>query len=146
MSLKAYYETIEAAIAKLGIDPVSSRGKEKEGLWTLTKKDIMVWIDLWEIEREGRPYFQVMSPLFHVPEDEKLRTELFAELLQINDRLYGGVAFTTFKKWIYLKTIREADGLSADEAHNSIMRVGTYAERHGEALANKFNIEIARFK
>ena len=61
---------IESCISRLGIDPIVSRGKNP-GQWTLLKGSAKVWIDCWHIEKEGRSYFQVMSPVMKVPEDKK---------------------------------------------------------------------------
>jgi len=100
--LSPYYKVVEGAIEQLGIDPKLCRG-EKEGQWNLKKNDTNVWIDLWYIEREQRPYYQVMSPILQVPPVN--REKLYEELLQINDSLYG-VAFTLYKDWVYLKVIK----------------------------------------
>jgi hypothetical protein len=142
MDLQPYYEVVESCIGGLGVDPVECRG-DKPGQWTLRKGSATVWVDLWHIEQEERAYYQVMSPIFPVPQDAEMRNNIFAELLSINDRLYG-VAFTTYKEWIYIKVIREADGMDDTEAQAMLLRVGNYADQYRQELADKYGIDISQ--
>lgn len=141
MELQPYYEVVEGCINDLGVNPVDCRG-EKPGQWTLRKGSATVWIDLWNIPQEERAYYQVMSPIFAIPQDAEMRNNLFAELLSINDRLYG-VAFTTFKEGIFIKVIREADGMDATEAQAMLLRVGNYADQYRKELADKYGVDIS---
>lgn len=140
MDLQPYYDVVEGCIADLGVNPVDCRG-ENPGQWNLKKGDTTVWADLWYIEKEDRPYFQVMAPIFQIPADEAVKTRLFGELLEINDTLYG-VAFTMYKDWIYIKVIREADGMDKGEALAMLLRVGNYADQHRQELSTKYNISL----
>jgi hypothetical protein len=82
-----------------------------------------------------------MAPIFQIPADEAVKTRLFGELLEINDTLYG-VAFTMYKDWIYIKVIREADGMDKGEALAMLLRVGNYADQHRQELSTKYNISL----
>ncbi len=139
--LQPYYNTVEASIAALGVDPADCRG-ENPGQWNLRKGETTVWVDLWYIEREERPYFQVMAPIFQIPTDVDTKNRLFEELLSINDTLYG-VAFTTYKEWIYIKVIREADGMDEGEAQAMLLRVGNYADQNRQELSAKYGIALS---
>jgi hypothetical protein len=66
---------------------------------------------------------------------------LFAQLLEINDTLFG-VAFTVFQENIYIKVIREADGMDKTESLSLLLRVGNYADLYRQELSEKFNIQI----
>ena len=132
--LEPYYKIVENCIQRLGVDPALCRG-EKPGQWNLKKNNTDVWIDLWYIEREQRPYYQVMAPVIQVPEQNK--AVLFEELLTINDQLYG-VAFTLYKDWVYLKVIREVQGMDEDEAFAMLTRIGNYADDYKQKLAIKY--------
>lgn len=132
--LSPYYKVVEDAIQQLGIDPALCRG-EKGGQWNLKKNDVNVWIDLWYIEREQRPYYQVMAPILQLPADN--REKLYEELLQINDSLYG-VAFTLYKDWVYLKVIREVEGMDDKEAFAMLTRIGNYADVYKQDLHDKY--------
>lgn len=141
IDLQPYYDVVESSITDLGVNPVDCRG-ENPGQWNLRKGETTVWIDLWYIERENRPYFQVMSPIFKIPTDADTKNRLFEELLSINDTLYG-VAFTTYKEWIYIKVIREADGMDKGEAQAMLLRVGNYADHNRTELSTKYGISLA---
>ncbi len=132
--LSNYYGVVEECIGRLGVEPAQCRG-EKDGQWNLKKGEISVWIDLWHIELEGRAYFQVMTPILQVP--EKNKEALYEELLSLNDSLFG-VAFTIYKNWVYLKVIREAMGMDANEAFAMLTRVGNYADDYTNKLQEKY--------
>jgi hypothetical protein len=141
MELKLYYDVVESGIAELGVNPVDCRG-ENPGQWNLKKGETIVWVDLWKIESENRAYYQVMSPIFPVPTDEKIKNALFANLLELNDTLYG-VAFTVFQENIYVKVIREADGMDKAESLSLLLRVGNYADMYRLELSEKYGIVLA---
>lgn len=134
--LQGAYQIVEECIQRLGVDPASCRG-ELEGQWNLQKGSAKVWIDVYHIPREQRSYFQVMSPMMPVPSDANLRNELFAELLNYNDHLFG-VCFATKKNTVWLKVIREVSGLDADEAFNMITRIGNYSDYYDDKLIAKY--------
>lgn len=135
--LTTYYQMIEDCITQLGVDPVTARGEEA-GQWSLVKGSAKVWLDLWHIEREGRAYFQALSPVMKLTEvipDKRL--ELFEELLKINHSLYG-VAFTCYNDFLWIKVIREAAGMDKAEALAMISRVGTYSDEYDDYLREKY--------
>jgi Putative bacterial sensory transduction regulator len=134
--LTPFYAIIEASIRRLDIDPDTCRG-EQPGQWNLTHGSAHVWMDLWHIELQQRAYFQVMSPVMQMPANPAHTQALFEELLQINDKLFG-VAFSLYKGMVWLKTIREARGMDADEALNILTRVAKYADMYDDYLVNKY--------
>lgn len=125
---------VEKCISSLGIDPALCRG-EKPGQYSLVKGSAKVWIDVWNIEREGRAYFQVMSPFMKIPDTN--REQFYEELLTINDKLYG-VAFTIYNNWAWLKHIREVEGLDETEVTATIHRIGNYADDYDDKLIAKY--------
>ena len=133
-NLETYYNLVEECIGKLGVDAASCRG-EKPGQWSLKKGSVNVWIDVFHLEKEGRAYFQVMSPVMKVPTQNK--GGLFEELLTINDRLFG-VAFTLYKETVWLKVIREVQGMDVNEAFAMITRIGNYADQYDDELKAKY--------
>lgn len=134
-NLDEYYRIIEESIRRLGIDPATCRG-EQQGQWNLSQGSASVWIDLWHIERQGRAYYQVMSPVMQLPETGN-RQALFEELLQLNDKLFG-VAFSLYKNLVWMKTIREARGMDVEEALNILTRIATYADMYDDYLIDKY--------
>jgi hypothetical protein len=140
MDLQPFYDVVEDGISELGVNPADCRG-DNPGQWNLKKGETTVWVDLWYIEKENRPYYQVMSPIFPVPADEATKNALFGQLLEINDTLFG-VAFTVFQENIYIKVIREADGMGKSESLSLLLRVGNYADMYRVELSEKYNIQI----
>lgn len=132
--LQFFYNIVENAIAKLGIDPQVAR-RPKAGQWTIRKGQVPVWIDVFHSQQEQRIYFQVASPIMKMPHNGK--AELALELLELNNLLYG-VAFCTSKGNLFIKTIREAEGLDLNEAHAMILRVGNYADKYDDQLRQKY--------
>ncbi len=134
-NLSQYYQIVESAIKGLGIDPATCRG-QKPGQWDLKKGSASVWVDIMYIEKESRAYFQVMAPICEVP-SAKLE-DFYKELLEINYGLYG-VSFVKYEKWIYIKMIREADGLDANECSSMLNRVGNYSDHYDDYLKEKYH-------
>jgi hypothetical protein len=123
MDLQPYYQIVEAALENLGISPEEVSGPQK-GQWSLWRDQLNILVDVWFIEREGRPYFQVMSPILELSKAHD-RNALYREALEANDRFYG-VGFTIYKEVLWLKTIRECTGLDAEEAYAAILRISEY--------------------
>ena len=137
-NLQVYFDMVDKCIADLGVDPSLCRG-EKPGQWSLKKGSASVWIDVWHIEQENRAYFQVLAPVMEVPPTNQ--QAFFQELLEINYTLYG-VAFVKFQNWIYVKLIRECDGLEQKEAAATINRVGWYADEYDDKLKVKYGLVV----
>jgi hypothetical protein len=134
--LTPYYQIVEDGINQLGVDATEARG-EKDGEWNLKRGTASVWIDLWYIEEEQGAYFQVMSPIMTLPEDEANRNSLALELLKLNNTLFG-VAFVVHEDGVYLKNIREVEELDPSEVVYMIGRCGNYGDSYNDELVKKF--------
>ena len=118
-NLMPYLKVVEEAISKIGIAPENARGKNT-GQWTLKKGQIPVWIDVYYHQTEKRAYFAVSSPVMKMPEVN--REQLAMELLELNNQLFG-VAFVRKNENIFIKTVREADGMDVNEAFGVVCRI-----------------------
>ncbi len=128
---------VEGAIKKMNVDPALCRG-EKVGQYNMVQGSVTIWIDVWNIDRENRAYFQVMSFIMSVNNVQN-KSALFEELLTINDGLYN-VAFTLYDNAIWLKTIREVHGLDEDEVVAQIRRIGNYGDKYDDYLKQKYDV------
>jgi hypothetical protein len=137
IDINYYYQMVENFIASIGVDPSQCRGNTP-GQWSLYRGSALVYVDLWHIEKENRAYIQCMSPVMPLPE-MSLQGALFQELLEINDKLYG-VGFTLYNGHIWLKHIREVDGLDANEAAAIMNRIGIYADQYDDYLKQKYGL------
>jgi len=133
MDLKPYFEMVDAVIKDLGVNPDETRG-EKEGQWDLYKGSAHVMIDVFELEN-GWGYFQCIAPICKIPEANKI--EFYEEVLERNHKLFG-VGMTKFKDGIYIKTIRELEGLDKTEMTNMINRIGNYADDLDDYFKGKY--------
>lgn len=135
MDLAQTSELVETSIRGLNVDPVACRG-QKPGQWSLIYKGATVWIDVFNFETNpGRWYFQVMSPLIAAP--DKNQEAIYQNLLEINHSLYGS---SICKKdgWIYVMTLREADGLDQSEVNAALDRVAFYCSDYKGKLTFKY--------
>ncbi len=133
MDLKPYYEMVENCIRNLGVDPAQCRG-DSPGQWNLTKGSASIWIDVL-VNQENHGYFQCMGPVVDIPTSNL--DAFYQEVLEINHNLYG-VGMTKFKEGIYMKTIRELDGLDETEIKSTINRIGHYTDQYDDYFKNKY--------
>jgi hypothetical protein len=131
--LEHYYNLVEKVIGELGVDVPSTRGEDK-GQWNLQKGNVPVWIDVFYDDNNKTAYIQVMAPITEIPATNK--DVFYEELLDIAHDLFG-VAFTKYENSIYLKAIRETEGLDESEFRATMNRIGTYGEEY-EALFKKY--------
>lgn len=134
LNLNNYYETVEKAITKIGLDPSKFRG-EQAGEWTLHRGDYSIWIDVWYDNKERVAYLQVVAPVMEIPEESQ--SVLFKELLQINLQLCG-VAFAVHGENVVLKGTRVAEGLDVEEAYAMIMLVSKYVGNFSPMLIKRY--------
>lgn len=136
--MQEYIELVETSIRALGVDPAACKG-EKEGQYNLKKGNATIWIDVFDSQINKQPYFQVMSPLIQIPNSNQ--PAFFQDLLEINYEIYG-VAMVKFKDWIYVKTIRECDGLDQQEVDKALDRVAFYSDDYFNKLSFKYKNDI----
>ncbi|MGZ6255332.1 MAG: hypothetical protein ACXWL5_05050, partial [Candidatus Chromulinivorax sp.] len=124
MNLQEISTLVETSIAGLKIDVAACRG-EKPGQWSFKMKDASVWIDAFDFPTNpGKYYFQVMSPLCAMP--DKNKEAFMQDLLEINYKMYGSWMCKK-ENWIYVLSLREADGLDQSEVDATFDRVGIYS-------------------
>ncbi|MCS6833062.1 MAG: YbjN domain-containing protein [Flammeovirgaceae bacterium] len=137
--LTPYYQMLEECIAYLGVDPATARTGE-EGHWALTKGSALVWVFLQRLpQNDNEPYFWVISPVATVPDQNK--EKFYQELLETNHTLYGS-AFTKYDKYIYVKTIREVEGITKEDMLRMLQSVGTYADMYDDVLFSKYGVRL----
>jgi hypothetical protein len=135
MDLTVYFEMLENCIRELGVDPGLCRG-QNPGQWNLKRGSADIWVDVFKREQDVFGYFQCMAPVCAIP---KVNTEaFFQEVLEINHTLYG-VGFTKFKDWLYIKVIRELEGIDQKEMLAMMRRIGSYADDYDDHFKNKYH-------
>jgi len=139
--IQYYFEMIERVINEFGVDPKLCRGQSL-GQWSMRIGSASIWIDAFQSKDEkgnyiDSGYLQVMSPIMAIPTDRQL--EFFKEILEINHKLYG-VGFTKFENNIYIKSIRELEGLEQSEVLSTFKRIGYYADDYDDMLKAKYAV------
>lgn len=135
MNLQEITLLIETSLAGLKLDVAASRGA-KPGQWSFKSKDASVWIDAFDFPTSpGKFYLQVMSPLCAVP--DKKADEFFQDLLEINYKMYGSWMCKK-EGWIYILSLREADGLDQSEIDATLDRVAFYSTDYYSKLSFKY--------
>ncbi len=133
MNLEKYYQLIERAIEKLGITPSSVR--EKEGQWNLKKGSAVIYINVWEDKKKQSGYFQASSTVARVP--DKNKEAFFSEILDINAKIFG-VTMGKIDPWIFVRHVRELEGLDESEIIATINRVANYSDIYDDYLEEKY--------
>ncbi len=134
MELNETNNLVELCIKKLGVDAEKCRG-DKPGQWSLKKDSSDVWIDVFKNETNQSNYFQVMSPVIKVTDSNT--QNFFQDVLEMNYDLYG-MACVKFKNWIYLKIIRETEGLDESEIDKTLSRIAFYSDDIYKKLSFKY--------
>ena len=131
-----YYEMVENVIRNLGVDPVACR-EQTAGQWSLVKGSASVWIDVFEPKNDSGfiGYLQIMAPICQVPAHNA--EAFYTEILETNHNLYG-VGFTKFNEWIYIKGIREVDGIDEAEITSMFNRVSNYGDQYDDHFKSKY--------
>jgi hypothetical protein len=139
--IEHYHNLVEQVLTEYKVDPATARG-QSPGQWNLKLGSASVWVDIFQTkDAQGNltqnGYFQVIAPICEVPvNNQNLFTK---ELLEANHSLYG-VAFSIYKDWAYIKSIRELMGLDKTEVMSTFDRVGIYADEWDDKLKTKYGI------
>ena len=133
-NMKACSEMVEAVLAALGYDVVSSRMQSDTGpAWGFSSGSASVYIFLTSGE-QGDDYIQVISPVIRPGDDQRL----FPRLLELNATELTGAAFGIRDQNVVLTTDRSTSGLDRVEVEEMIRRVSEYADYYDDILTVEF--------
>ncbi len=146
MDIKQIYSIVESALEHLSLNPTEARCADP-GQWLLFREEHEIYVDIWTPEANNHwsylegaehvPVFQVIAPLFFLPE-EKLQL-LYEEMLQINFNLmFGALMINRQENMVAIRFRRPAGQLRSQDVVDAIESVGYYAEMLGKALKNKY--------
>jgi hypothetical protein len=137
--LVPYYELVELVIGGLGAPIEDCRVKDKNdsvvtGQWNLQKGSATIYVDVYATN-DGYAYFCIASPVMCIV-TPKLK-ELYEKLLILNHDMYAA-SFSIHEGWVWIRILRECDGMDEQECRASFDRVGTYADKYDDELKNEF--------
>jgi hypothetical protein len=133
-TLETYAGTLEQILKELNIDPASARLSLQQGYgWSFRRGSAI--IEVYVSDQEGRGYFQVLSPILHLPASGLL--PLYRRLLELNLQL-SNASLGVHQDVVYVFHERLLEGLDAVEANQIITMVAGYADDLDNQLINEF--------
>lgn len=133
-AIEGYAHTVEQILLVIGIDPGVSRTTTTEGFgWNFRRGSAL--IEIYVTQHEGVGYFQVVSPILHLPMTGLLA--FYRHLLELNMQLTSA-ALGIYLDAVYVFSERPLQGLDAVEANALIDMVATYADDLDDKLINEF--------
>lgn len=135
MSILAQHATaVENILQTLSINVDTARMDTEHGYgWVFQQGSAL--IEIYIAEQQGREYFQVLSPLFHIPSGGLL--PLYRSLLELNLTLTNA-SLGVYLDVVYIFSERPLAGLDAEEANFIITQVAEYADDLDNTLVNEF--------
>jgi hypothetical protein len=125
---------VEQALAGSGINPEQSRLGVANGYgWNFRFGSAI--IEVYIHSNEEGSYFQVLSPIIHLPQAGLL--PFYRRMLELNLQLVNA-ALGVYHDAVYLFSERPLDGLDPVEVSSTISRVAAYADDLDNQLVAEF--------
>jgi hypothetical protein len=96
-------------------------------------------IEIYINNKDGKEYFQVVSPIMHVPQNGLVA--FYRRLLELN-LIHANLTFGVFSDLVYVFNERPLDGLDLGEARDIIAGVALNADSYDNLLVNEFGGRI----
>jgi len=133
-NLQHHAGTVEQILHTVGINPPEARMDTEQGYgWSFQRGSAL--IEVYLADQSGREYFQVLSPLFHLPAGSLL--PLYRRLLELNLTLTNA-SLGVYLDVVYVFNERPLTGLDAAEANDIITQISEYADDLDNQLVNEF--------
>lgn len=130
---------VEAAIAKLGLDPKKSLVGEGEDQvsWTLARGSANVLITIVHRPEQKNVFFRVAAPVME-PNPGAPKEPLFRKLLEMNAGGLANAAFGLLGDKVVAVSERPAEGLDEKEADQMIRHLSAVADTFDDRLVSEF--------
>jgi hypothetical protein len=129
-----YAQTVEQILLGVGVEPQQARMNMQDGFgWSFRRGSAV--IEVYVSQQDGTGYFQVLSPILHLPISNLL--PLYRRLLELNLQLTNA-ALGVHLDVVYVFSERPLEGLDAVEANNIITLVAGYADELDDQLVTEF--------
>jgi hypothetical protein len=133
-TLETYAATVEQILTAIRVDPLAARMKMEEGFgWSFQRGSAI--IEIFVSQQNGVGFFQVLSPIMHLPINGLL--PLYRRLLELNLQLTNA-SLGVYLDVVYVFSERPLDGLDANEANTIITMVASYADDLDDKLVQEF--------
>ena len=125
--ITTYQYLIDKAIKRLGLNPEKCYRNNYN--WHLQSGSVI--LDLTIFSLDNRDYFKVEAEIIAVPTENLTK---FYETLLHHNHDFNGFAFLIHDQKVYLKSVRELQGMDENEAFAIITKVGNYADKFDDEL------------
>ena len=133
-SLEAYAVTVEQILAAIGIDPTTARRNVEGGFgWGFQRGSALIEVYISIQQETG--YFQVLSPIMHLPSSGLL--PLYRRLLELNLQITNA-AIGVHLDVVYVFSERPLEGMDGAEANAIINLISGYADDLDDKLLAEF--------
>lgn len=129
-----YAGMVEQILLSIGVDPAPARMTVETGYgWNFKRGSAL--IEIYITQAEDVAYFQVLSPILHLPLTNLL--PLYRRLLEFNLQITNA-AFGVHQDVVYVFSERRLEGMDAQEANTIINMVAQYADEFDDRLIAEF--------
>jgi putative sensory transduction regulator len=133
--LDSYAQTVQQILTGLGVNPDQVRIQTEEGYgWTFHRGSAT--IEVYVSQNENGGFFQVLSPIMHLPQSGLL--PLYRRLLELNLQLVN-ISLGVYLDVVYVYSERPLDGMDIVEANSIINAVASYADELDDKLVAEFS-------
>lgn len=132
--LQPFYEAVETAIQEIGIPVEKTREPSRPGMWHIRKGSANITVEITFIQATQRVIMAVWSVMMDIPPNSPQLSQL---LLELNGHLLGP-AFAFVNGKVLLRSVRDAEGLDAQECKHIILQMGHFADEYDEKLQADF--------
>ena len=130
-----FSKIIENLLRTSAIDPLHARLEVETGFgWSFNRGSAL--IEIYLTDQSGVGYLQVLSPLIHMPPEDK-RPPLYKRLLELNMAL-AGASLGIYMDVVYLFIETPLANLKIVEVNNIILRISSYANELNNDIVNEF--------
>lgn len=132
--LEAYARTVEQILSSIQVDLNRARMKTDNGFgWSFQRGSAV--IEIFVSEQNGVGYFQVLSPIMHLPINGLL--PLYRRLLELNLQM-SNACLGLYLDVVYVFSERPLQGMDGNEANDIINLVASYADDFDDKLVSEF--------
>jgi hypothetical protein len=133
-------ELVEATIAKIGLDPVTTRAPcptDSQAAWALKRGSASVLVTVTHHEIEGGASIRVVSPVVTLPGGPN-QTALLRRLLELNAGGLANAAFGLMGDRVVAVSERPTAGLDAAEVEQIVRHLAAVADTFDDRFAKEF--------
>lgn len=132
--IQGYAATVEQILAAAGVDVARARMATENGFgWSFVRGSAT--IEVYVSQQDGVGYFQVLSPILHLPLNGLL--PLYRRLLELNLQLTNA-AIGVHLDVVYVFSERPLEGMDGAEANAIINLISGYADDLDDKLLAEF--------